>query len=464
MTSIRVKLLFWLVPCFVIIAILAISALYLSEQRRLNASLTNELNEFARIIKLTLKRPPNRFTPPAALNQDFSANIMSKLDNENSNYYLQSWDKQGQTLRKSSSLGDNHLPALSSLQQQTDSSNDVEYNSQLSNGDAIRMYSFTVQGGLRKPAANISVAINREEINQQLSTYALQLIAGGLFFCTLLSVMLVFAIRKALTPIQNLSEQVAKVEAGSLHNRLIATNVPSEISPLVDRLNQLLARLEQSFARERQFNNDLAHELRTPLAAMRTTSEVALKWPEQSSSEDFQYIAESSAQLQQTIDSLLSLARIENSSAETLLEQVNITTLIEECLSLQTNQIQQRNITISQLVTQDQYIVSDPRLLRVIFSNLISNAVAYAPVNSDVIIDSVSQQSVIRVSNHAPHLNQDDLTTMFDRLWRKDKARTDNQHVGLGLSIAHSAAQALSLELHAKLYEAQLHMSLNYSK
>ncbi|WP_394497318.1 sensor histidine kinase [Shewanella sp. ENK2] len=463
MTSIRAKLLFWLVPCFVIIAILVISALYLSEQRRLNASLTNELNEFARIIKLTLKRPPNRFTPPAALNQDFSANIMSKLDNENSNYYLQSWEKQGQTLRKSSSLGDNHLPAPSSLQQ-TDSSDDVEYNSLLSNGDAIRVYSFAVQGGPRKPAANISVAINREEINQQLSTYALQLIAGGLFFCILLSVMLVFAIRKALTPIQNLSEQVAKVEAGSLHNRLIATNVPSEISPLVDRLNQLLSRLEQSFARERQFNNDLAHELRTPLAAMRTTSEVALKWPEQSSSEDFQYIAESSAQLQQTIDSLLSLARIENSSAETLLEQVNITTLIEECLSLQTAQIQQRNITISQLVTPDQYIMSDPRLLCVIFSNLISNAVAYAPVNSDVIIDSESQQSVIRISNHAPHLNQDDLTTMFDRLWRKDKARTDNQHVGLGLSIAYSAAQALSLELHAKLYEEQLHMSLNYSK
>ncbi|WP_028775295.1 sensor histidine kinase [Shewanella waksmanii] len=463
MTSIRAKLLFWLVPCFVIIAILAISALYLSEQRRLNASLTNELNEFARIIKLTLKRPPNRFTPPAALNQDFSANIMSKLDNENSNYYLQSWNKQGQTLRKSSSLGDYQLPAPSSLQQ-TVHSDDLEYNSQLSNGDAIRVYSFAVQGGPRKPAVNISVAINREEMNQQLSSYALQLIGGGLFFCILLSAMLVFAIRKALTPIQNLSEQVAKVEAGSLHNRLIATNVPSEISPLVDRLNQLLARLEQSFARERQFNNDLAHELRTPLAAMRTTSEVALKWPEQSSSEDFQYIAESSAQLQQTIDSLLSLARIENSSAETLLEQVNITRLIEECLSLQTTQMQQRNITISQLVSQDQYIVSDPRLLRVIFSNLISNAIAYAPVNSRVIIDSESQQSVIRISNHAPHLAQDDLTTMFDRLWRKDKARTDNQHVGLGLSIAHSAAQALSLELHARLSEQQLHMSLNYSK
>lgn len=463
MTSIRAKLLFWLVPCFVIIAILAISALYLSEQRRLNASLTNELNEFARIIKLTLKRPPNRFTPPAALNQDFSANIMSKLDNENSNYYLQSWNKQGQTLRKSSSLGDYQLPAPSSLQQ-TVHSDDVEYNSQLSNGDAIRVYSFAVQGGPRKPAVNISVAINREEMNQQLSSYALQLIGGGLFFCILLSAMLVFAIRKALTPIQNLSEQVAKVEAGSLHNRLIATNVPSEISPLVDRLNQLLARLEQSFARERQFNNDLAHELRTPLAAMRTTSEVALKWPEQSSSEDFQYIAESSAQLQQTIDSLLSLARIENSSAETLLEQVNITRLIEECLSLQTTQMQQRNITISQLVSQDQYILSDPRLLRVILSNLISNAIAYAPVNSRVIIDSESQQSVIRISNHAPHLAEDDLTTMFDRLWRKDKARTDNQHVGLGLSIAHSAAQALSLELHARLSEEQLHMSLNYSK
>ncbi|MCL1066334.1 ATP-binding protein [Shewanella olleyana] len=459
MKSIRCKLLLWLVPGFVIVAILAGSTLYFTEQRRLKANLNNELNEFSRIMKLTLMRPAARFGPAAAIEQDFAASTVLKLNDVESGYYLQTWNENGQTLRKSASLGSEQLPRSHALE--TASSNDgIEFDSQLSFGGDIRVHSFSLKGGPRRPALDVSVAINQDDINQRLTAFSIQLIVGGVFFCGLLSAILVFAIKRALIPIQNLSEQVANVEAGSLHNRLIETDIPVEITPLVARLNQLLARLEQSFSRERQFNNDLAHELRTPLAAMRTTSEVALKWPEQSSTEDFHYIAESAAQLQQTIDSLLSLARIGNSGAQTLSEDVNIADLVAECLSLYTSQMQERNLATNQLVKHDFIIKSDPRLLRVIISNLISNAAEYAPTNSKISIDSESRDAVIRVVNDAPNLSRDDLSTMFDRLWRKDEARTDSKHVGLGLSIAYTAAQALSLELSAELHGEQLHMSL----
>ncbi|WP_153916609.1 sensor histidine kinase [Shewanella sp. TC10] len=462
MKSIRSKLLLWLVPSFVIIAMLAGSSLYFSEKRRLNASLNNELNEFSRIMKLSLKRPTPRFGGSLNLEQDFASAIKLKLNDINSGYYLQVWDQRGASQQTSLSLGDKNLNKPNQLNQlnQSNRADGIEYVSQLSNGDEIRVHSFTIRGGPRRPIVDVSVAISVEPVSQRLTAYAAQLIVGGIFFCTLLSAILVFAIRRALNPIQNLSEQVASVEAGSLHNRLIETNVPAEITPLVARLNQLLARLEQSFSRERQFNNDLAHELRTPLAAMRTTSEVALKWPEQSSIEDFHYIAESAAQLQQTIDSLLSLARIENSGAQTLSEDVNIADLVDECLSLYTSQIQQRKLVTKQLIKENAIIKSDPRLLRVIISNLISNAAEYAPTNSEISIDSECRDAVIRVVNDAPKLTLDDLTTMFDRLWRKDEARTDSKHVGLGLSIAYTAAQALSLELTAELHDQQLHMSL----
>ncbi|GIU53754.1 ATP-binding protein [Shewanella sp. KT0246] len=460
MKSIRSKLLIWLVPSFVIIAILAGSLLYFSEQRRLNASLNNELNEFSRIMKLTLMRPTPRFGA-VGIEQGFASSTKLKLNDVESGYYLQTWGLSGQTLSKSISLGSEQLH-LSEELVATNNVDGIQFNSQLSSGADIRVHSFTLKGGPRRPAINVSVAINREDINQRLSAFAFQLLLGGLFFCSLLSAILIVVIKRALIPIHDLSEQVANVEAGSLHNRLVEVDVPAEITPLVARLNQLLARLEQSFARERQFNNDLAHELRTPLAAMRTTSEVALKWPEQSSTEDFHYIAESSAQLQQTIDGLLSLARVENSRAEVLLEQVNLASLVGECISLHTNQINQRNMTINQLIDDGYCVQSDPRLLRMIISNLISNAVEYAPENSEITIDSESRYSVIRVVNDAPNLNRDDLNTMFDRLWRKDLSRTGTKHVGLGLSIAQSATQALSLELIAELHGQQLYMNLKY--
>nr|WP_252732315.1 ATP-binding protein [Paraglaciecola arctica] len=286
-----------------------------------------------------------------------------------------------------------------------------------------------------------------------------------MFFCILLSAILVLVIRRSLVPIQNLTEQVAKVEAGSLHNRLIEENVPTEITPLVDRLNQLLTRLEQSFLRERQFNSDLAHELQTPLAAIRTTSEVALKWPEQSSFDDYRYIAESTIQLQQTIDSLLTLARIESSGNETLSESVSVFTIVEECLSLHANSIEARGIDIILDVNRAQSLRSDPRLLRIILSNLLSNAADYAPENSEVTIagdlllnnqgtsNYQLNSTVLTVVNSAPNLTKGDLVTMFDRLWRKDSSRTGSKHVGLGLSIARTAAKALSLEITADLVE-----------
>lgn len=474
MNSIRNQLLFWLVPSFVIIASIAGISLYLSEKRRLNNNLDNELSKLVRAVKLANKRPPSRFGSPMGIGKNLAENAKLILNNENTDFYLQYWNEAGETLSKSLSLGEQQLSFPNEKSQPKDRLNNdssnlninngfnndlsdsaIEFNSKLSSGDDIRTHAFKLRGGPRRGALSISVALSTKENNQYLQKFALQLIVGGGFCCFLLSVILIFTIRRTLMPLENLSEQVGNVEAGSLHNRLIDTGVPKEISPLVERLNQLLARLELSFSRERQFNNDLAHELRTPLAAIRTTSEVALKWPEQSSLEDYEYIAESSTQLQQTIDSLLSLARIENTGAEILIESVNVLAIIEECLSLQAMLIKERNIVVIVLVEHQYFIQSDPRLLRIIVSNLVSNAVEYAPINSDVTL-SCEDDTIITVSNNAPNLNEGDIATMFDRLWRKDTSRTGTKHVGLGLSIAHTAAHAMSLKLTAKLNDKHM--------
>lgn len=453
MKSIHSQLLLWLVPSFIIIAFLASSSLFFTEKQRLDNSLDNELSRLGRAVKLANNMPRNRFGGPRRMQTTIAEKAHLILANTSSEFYLQIWDESGKVIEKSENLKEQQLSHPSSPTKLNSLGNEaISYNSRLTFEGAIRIHSFSMRSEPRREFKNVSIAISKKAINQQLAKFTIKLIVGAIFCCLLLSATLAFSIRRILKPIQNLSEQVTKVEAGSLHNRLSLLDVPKEIRPLVSRLNQLLARLEQSFDRERQFNNDLAHELRTPLAAIRTTSEVALKWPEQSSIDDHQYIAESSAQLQNTIDSLLSLARIENLGEEILAEDVNIITIVNETLALHTNLIEKQNITIAFALDQHHVIHSSPHLLRIIIANLISNAVEYAPINSEVFIKTGSNDSILSVVNMAPNLNEADIKTMFDRLWRKDGVRTSTNHVGLGLAIAHTSAQALSLELTAKLY------------
>src|SRR5204862_5540117 len=142
--------------------------------------------------------------------------------------------------------------------------------------------------------------------------------------CTVLCGLLALALRTSMRPLVRLGEQATTMGADSLHERFAVEAMPREIAPIVTRLNDLVARLQEGFERERRFSGYLAHELRTPLAAIRSTSEVAAKWPEQSSSQDYAEIARITARLQQTVDTLLLLARTETASANVVREAVTL--------------------------------------------------------------------------------------------------------------------------------------------
>ena len=94
---------------------------------------------------------------------------------------------------------------------------------------------------------------------------------------------------------------------------------------------------------------------------------------------------------------------------------------------------------------------TDARLLRIIVTNLIANAVEYAPPRSEVTLACGATDRLFEVTNEAPGLTTEDVPNLFDRLWRKDAARSDAAHAGLGLSLARSCAEALGFVLTAEL-------------
>ena len=128
--------------------------------------------------------------------------------------------------------------------------------------------------------AILVVASDRDDLDEALAALALALLGCGAALLAVTIVIVPRLLRRELAPLNELAERAAHVNADSLATRFPSDGLPGELAPISGRLNDLLARLEQAFERERQFGADLAHELRTPIAELRSLAEVALKWPD----------------------------------------------------------------------------------------------------------------------------------------------------------------------------------------
>jgi signal transduction histidine kinase len=449
MISIRVQLLGWLLPGFVVVCVVAIMGVYFSAKQANDADLDARLGRLAGSARLALRNQANAGT--GGTRTPGLRAFLAKEEFQSPGQYFELWTSDGVPERRSANLGNADLPRPPELTREA-----IRYDGTLENGEQVRLSAMQYPQGAGYPPLAFAVALSRSLTD---------LVIGGVVCCAVLCLLLVLALRFALRPLARVGEQAMAMGAASLHERFAVESLPQEIAPIVARLNDLMARLEEGFERERRFSGYLAHELRTPLAAIRATSEVAAKWPDQSSPDDFQEIAQSAARLQQTVDSLLILSRLETASADVTSETVALGRLVDECLTLHMDRAKQGDLKFDLRLDQSLTLEIDPRLLRIIITNLIANATEYAPPGSEIVIAATGDDPFLRVGNLAPDLTPEDIPRLFDRLWRKDTTRTDATHAGLGLSIANSCAVALGFTLTAKLDDGGLlQMSLHREK
>lgn len=443
MMSIRRHLLVWLLPGFLLLWAGAGSAIYFSIKQRHEAQLDAELRELWAALPFG-----DRSARVSLLSiEDFAKDDFG--------IYFQIWDQQGNRILKSENLGRFELPQTGSF------GSEPEYRDQrLGNGDLVRTLSVGSTGGSLGPLKMI-VATSWEENTADLRKSLIAIIAVGLLTGIGFAILLSLALRSGLKPLVGVGEQASRIEADTLSTRFPTKGLPGELRPIAERLNDLMSRLEESFAREKRFGADLAHEFRTPVAALRSLAEVAIKWPEQTSIEDYEDVLEISCELQVTIENLLTLARLENAKEQLVSEQIKVHALIEDCWLLFAPRATERGLAFRNSIDPDLTFESDPKLLRLIITNLLSNAAEYATGNSDILV--TGDVTGLFVTNPAPHLTKDDLPKMFDRLWRHDQARTDSSHSGLGLSLAKTCAEVLSFDLTADLEGGSVRFSLKTS-
>lgn len=314
----------------------------------------------------------------------------------------------------------------------------------------------------RPATATLAVARGRAPLDQGLRSVRRAIGAVGLCLLVLIPALVIPVVRGRLRPLDDVAGQAATIDARSLDQRFRAEDLPAELQPIARRLNDLLQRLSGAFERERRFSADVAHELRTPIAELRALAEVALLAPESpASARQFQDVLGAALQMERLVTALLTLARCESGRQPVSPEPVSLGHALSEAWSPLAEKARLKNLKVS-LFAGDALVTTDKLMLASILGNLLSNAVEYAPAGGAVgwTIATGEAGVEVAVSNTNGDLQPADLERAFEPFWRKDAARSDGQHGGLGLSLVAAFARLIGAEVRLALAGGEVRASL----
>ena len=264
--------------------------------------------------------------------------------------------------------------------------------------------------------------------------------------------LLFWIIPRGLGPINKLATRIAGVGDANLSERISGQGAPRELLPLIARLNELLARLDAAFVRERSLGADIAHELRTPLAGLETALEVASS--QHREPEEYRRVIarclEVTRRLHALIDNLLMLSRAQAGQLKLACDDVSIDELLFESWTLFEGRALERNLHVDWDLEQPCELRTDREKLRLVLHNLFDNAVSYCDAGGRIRVAAFNngngngQSLSLQIANTGNQLDADQASQVFGRFWRGDVARSSTGlHCGLGLSVCKKMMSVL---------------------
>jgi signal transduction histidine kinase len=269
--------------------------------------------------------------------------------------------------------------------------------------------------------------------------------ALGVLFVASLGVGWVVAGR-VLRPIGRITAVARDIQATDLSRRIELPGPDDELKQLADTFDAMLARLDAAFAAQRQFTADASHELRNPLAIIRTNVDVALSDPHADPDDLRQTIAvvrRASDRMARLVDDLLALARRQEPTLEH--ELVDLGVAVTEASDDFVVPAAARNIVLDRAIAPGVAVTGDRDALKRVVANLLDNAVRIAPAGSRIRLATGSEgdRAWIAVADEGPGISAEDQPHVFDRFWRADKARSRaDGGTGLGLAIVRQIVES----------------------
>jgi len=256
-------------------------------------------------------------------------------------------------------------------------------------------------------------------------------VGGGWFLAT-----------RSLKPVDDIARAARAITAHNLDQRIQFSGVDDELGRLVATFNEMISRLQLSFTQIQQFSSDASHELRTPLTIMRGELELALRSKKNSSE---QYRTVLSSALEETmhmtaiIENLLTLAKADRGLTNFTKEDVWLRSIVQELFEDCEMLAEHKQITVTLGTLDDALILGDAVRIRQLLLNLVDNAIKYTPERGTVAISLIREQYQARIDikDSGVGIPSEDISKIFDRFYRVDKARTrELGGSGLGLSIS----------------------------
>jgi two-component system OmpR family sensor kinase len=353
----------------------------------------------------------------------------------------------GEVLARSVTLGTARLPTKPSLLVRLDEGSPVFETVVDFGEEPVRMVSLPVQAPGNRYAVQVAMSLD--------DAYAVLRSARLLFttmaVCILVGVGLIGVVltRRALRPIDRIVSRAREIGEGNLGERLPAPGPQDELGRLVDTLNEMLDRIEESFEVQRRFTADAAHELQSPLSRLRTEIEVTLRRRRDTAEyeDTLRSCLDKVERLSVLTRELLTLARLDAEQGRVAASSVaRLGPVLDTVVQRLAPEAQRRRVTIA--VQPSEALSLSIRcaegLADLVFANVLDNAVKFSAPGGQVVVDAASEgpEVVVAVADAGPGIPADEIPHVFERFYRGRAARArDTRGFGLGLAISRTVVE-----------------------
>lgn len=411
MSSLKHQLMTWLMPLYVVAAIIAAWVTYSIYGSMVTFFMDNQLRVFADSHALA-SGPTPAFRPLTRYN------VVQKGD-----MVVQIWDRENRLVTSS-------WPDLALERQAAQGFHDVTI------GDTRwRVYT------LQSPDRTVQSAQNLEFRRHIIKAQALQAGLPVALMIPISGIFLWFGMRPAIRRLELISQAAARQDEHRL-SELPVEHAPCEIQPLVLAMNRLLARLRDAFASQRRFVQDAAHELRTPITAMSLQLEnLKSRMPDASSAEQLSQLEAGLARTRRLVEQLLRLARQESPRTADAPVSIQLDALLKSSIADFMALADRRKIDLGYAADIDATVHANEDELRSLVHNLLDNALRYTPEGGivDVTLHQDTGVATVEIADNGPGIPPELLPRVCDRFFRIEGADTEGS--GLGLAIAKHAAE-----------------------
>lgn len=268
------------------------------------------------------------------------------------------------------------------------------------------------------------------------------------FFIIIAAVGAYFISKKAVSPIERITESAQEISSGSdLSKRLETSGATREISNLADTFNGMFERLQSAFENEKRFTSDASHELRTPLAVIKAECEYALSHnaDEEDRLQALESVEEQADKMASLVAALLAVTRAEQGQTRFTLEKANLGELVSDvCSKFRPT----KNIVLNTEINNDIIFNMNPSLMTQLVENLLSNADKYGRENGTITVRLYAEGdgAVLSVRDNGIGISEEDMPKIWNRFYRADASRSETEGFGLGLALVRKIAEIHSAE------------------